>query len=74
MGEFYRKNPVYIFYSNRMDIPPDEGLPSSEVEDFMNKLLEYATEGNEGLSKAELFLKSQIIHFYFRYSNTLILN
>lgn len=67
MGEYYRNNPVYIYYSNRVDIPPDNGLDSSVLDEYMNTLLEYATNNNDSLSKAELFLKSQIIHFYFVY-------
>lgn len=67
MGKYYRNNPVYIYYSNRIDISPDEGIPSSEIEEHMKMLLGYANSDNSNLSKAELFLKSQIIHFYFVY-------
>ena len=67
MGEYYRINPVYIFYSSNFDKKPDQGVDGSEVEEYMNIFLEYANSGNEGLSKAELFLKSQIMHFYFVY-------
>ena len=67
MGDYYRINPVYIFYSSNFDKQPDQGVDGSEVDKYMDILLEYANTGNEGLSKAELFLKSQIMHFYFVY-------
>ena len=66
MGEYYRKDDVYIYYSNNPD-KYDLGMPSEQLEEYMNMLLEYATTSNENLSKAEKFLKSQIIHFYFVY-------
>lgn len=66
MDEYYRKNEVYIFYSNNPD-KYDLGMPSEQLEEHMNMLLEYAINDNENLSKAEKFLKSQILHFYFVY-------
>lgn len=66
MGDYYRINPVYIYYSSRMDIPPDEGIKPELIDDYMNNLLEYISNDNN-LSKVELFIKSQIIHFYFVY-------
>lgn len=66
MGEYYRKNEVYIFYSSNPE-KYDLGMPSEQLEEHMNMLLEYATTNNENLSKAEKFLKSQILHFYFVY-------
>ena len=66
MGEYYRKNEVYIFYSSNPE-KYDLGMPSEQLEEHMNMLLEYATTNNENLSKAEIFLKSQILHFYFVY-------
>lgn len=67
MGEYYRNNPVYIYYSTRMDIPPDEGIKPELIDNYMNSLLEYISNDNNNLSKADLFIKSQIIHFYFVY-------
>lgn len=64
MGEYYRQNEVYIFYSNNPD-KFDMGIPSENIEEYMNMLLEYSKINNSNLSKTELFLKSQIMHFYF---------
>lgn len=64
MGKYYRKNDVYIFYSNNPD-KFDTGMPSTEIDEYMSMLLEYANTNNLNLSKTELFLKSQIMHFYF---------
>ena len=64
MGNYYRKNDVYIFYSNNPD-KYDKGEPSEKIEDYMEMLLEYANTNNSNLSKTEKFLKSQIMHFYF---------
>lgn len=66
MGQYYRNNPVYIFYSARTDIEPDQGISSEILEEYMQNLIEYINSDNN-LSKTELFIKSQIIHFYFVY-------
>ena len=64
MGEYYRQNEVYIFYSNNPD-KFDMGISSNLIDEYMSMLLEYANENNSNLSKTEKFLKSQIMHFYF---------
>lgn len=66
MGAYYRNNPVYIYYSARTDIEPDQGISSKLVEEYMQNLIEYINSDNN-LSKTELFIKSQIMHFYFVY-------
>lgn len=67
MGQYYRTRPVYIYFSNRIDIKPDEGVDFNDVEYYMNLLLEYINTDNDNLSPVELFFKSQIIHFYLVY-------
>ena len=37
MGAFYRKNPVYIFYSDRLDVLPEQGIEASKIEEAMQK-------------------------------------
>lgn len=67
MGQYYRTKPVYIYFSNRIDVKPDEGVDFNELEYYMNCLLEYINIDNDNLSPVELFFKSQIIHFYLVY-------
>ncbi len=66
MGEYYRKDPVYIYWSSRTDIEPDQGISSYLLDEYMQQLIDYINSDND-LSKTELFIKSQIIHFYFVY-------
>ena len=66
MGEYYRKNPVYIYWSSRADKEPDQGISSDLLYECMQQLIDYINTNNN-LSKTELFIKSQIIHFYFVY-------
>lgn len=67
MGEYYREKPVYIYYSNRVDVEPDKGIDECEVEEYMNRLFEFINSDNNTLSKSELFIKSQLIHYYIVY-------
>ena len=67
MGKFYREGPVYIYYSNRMDVKPDEGKDYLELDNYMDPLYEYINSNNDILTPVELFFKSQIIHFYLVY-------
>ena len=41
MGEYYRKNPVYIYYSSDVTKRPDMGLDASLIEDKMDELLDF---------------------------------
>lgn len=66
MGKYYRKAPVYIFYSKRLTTPPDEGVSYKLVEPCMDSLFEYLNNDN-ACSQTEYFIKSQIAHFYFVY-------
>ena len=67
MGKYYREGPVYIYYSSRTDIEPDKGMKYEELDSYMDTLLEYINTDNNRLSAVDLFIKSQIIHFYLVY-------
>ena len=67
MGKYYREGPVYIYYSTRTDIDPDKGMEYEELDSYMDTLLEYININNQNLSPVDLFIKSQIIHFYLVY-------
>ena len=60
MGKYYRGGPVYIYYSNRMDIPPDEGMDYTELDDYMGRLLEFINSNSNpfGLYSFNNFLQS----------------
>lgn len=66
MGKYYREAPVYIYYSARTDIKPDNGMDYKKLDSYMDPLFEYINTNND-LSPVEIFFKSQIIHFYLVY-------
>lgn len=65
MGEFYRKKPVYIFYSDNVDVEPDVGIDSKELEKYMDEYFDYINDGTKFTSSTDYFIKSQIMHFQF---------
>lgn len=67
MGEYYRKNPVYIYYSSDVTKSPDMGLDASLIEDKMDELLDFMNNYYFDDTKTMSYLKSQILHFYFVY-------
>lgn len=67
MGEYYRKNDVFIFYSDRMDIEPDKGVPADEIEKYMSILLDYMSKRKPDGTLTDTYLVSQVAHFYFCY-------
>ena len=64
MGEFYRKNPVYIFYSNRFDILPDQGIEAEKIDEAMQKYFNFFHESVSD-DLVSYYIHSQILHFYF---------
>lgn len=66
MGEYYRDNPVYIFFSDNINTPPDEGIDAEEVEFYMNQLFSFIN-GKSVDDLTDHYIKSQIMHFYFVY-------
>lgn len=67
MGEYYRKNDVFVFYSDRMDIEPDKAVPASEIEKYMSILFEYLSKRKHDGTLTDTYLASQVAHFYFCY-------
>ena len=67
MGEYYRNEPVYIFYSDSPYVEPDQGINFNEIDNYMNNLFEYINHNNKFDTKTDFYIKSQIIHFYFVY-------
>ena len=65
MGNYYRKNPVYIFYSNNIDVAPDEGVPSLDIEKYMQEYFNYVNADDNFNNSTDYFIKSQILHFQF---------
>jgi Fic family protein len=68
MGELYRTQNVYIL--NRQDsfhVPDyDLGIPPEQVESYMNDLFTYLNQ-ETSTNPVDIFIKSQIMHFYFVY-------
>lgn len=67
MGEKYRKAPVYILKSGRLDDSMDEGIPYEKIEEYMDSYFEFIDTFKVNDSQTEEFIKSQIMHFYFVY-------
>ena len=65
MGEFYRKAPVYIYYSPIVWQDPDEGVPFEEVEEGMDSLFAYLNDNRGINNQTDYFIKSQVAHYYF---------
>lgn len=67
MGKYYRNEDVYIFFSDRLDIEPDMGIPASEIDRYMDILLEYMHGEHPDNCLTDIYLVSQVAHFYFCY-------
>lgn len=67
MGDYYRLDPVYIFYSNNIEKAPDIGLDAKKIDEYMNYFFEFVNSYKFGNSLTDEFIKSQIMHFYFVY-------
>lgn len=67
MGEYYRKEDVFIFYSDRLDIAPDKGVPANEIENYMQILFDYMSKKRSVGTLTDTYLVSQVAHFYFCY-------
>ena len=65
MGEYYRMDPVYIFYSDNISVPPHEGIDSSKLDKYMDEFFNYINSDNNFSCDTDYFIKSQIMHFQF---------
>ena len=65
MGEYYREKPVYIFYSDRMDVEPDQGFEAFEIEAAMARYFAFFKNDMANYDSVDHFIHSQILHFYF---------
>jgi Fic family protein len=66
MGSYYRTKPVYILNSSRLDIDPILGMPAEKLNNYMDNFFDYVN-GEDQNDTIEIYLKSQIMHFYFVY-------
>ncbi len=67
MGEYYRKKDVFIYNSSRVDVLPITCMQGSFVEEFMNYYFDFLNNDKLSSNKTDIFIKSQILHFYFVY-------
>lgn len=67
MGEYYRNAPVYILKGGRLNDKPYMGVDIDKIDYFMNKLFEFINNEKLESNEINIFIKSQIIHFYFVY-------
>lgn len=66
MGEFYRNNPVYIFFSDNMNVKPDMGVSPDHIENMMDQLFHFSKEW-ETSDLTDDYIKAQIMHLFFVY-------
>lgn len=68
MGEYYRNGDVLILdnYFGQYFSTFDKGISPEKIEDYMNSLFKYIDQ-NDTKKMLDIYLKSQIIHFYFVY-------
>ncbi|MDD2435742.1 MAG: Fic family protein [Bacilli bacterium] len=73
MGEYYRNNDVFIYFSDRLDMGSekddlgtkyDMGIKPEYIDEYMNKLFEYIQSNNANRTPTDYYIKSQIMHFY----------
>jgi len=65
MGEYYRINPVYIYYSSNVSIEPHEGVDELKLDKYMEEFFNYVNSDNKFECDTDYFIKSQIMHFQF---------
>lgn len=66
MGKYYRQDKVFIV-GPRLDLDPIEGMPSSELDVFMDCYLDYLNSRETFESSTDYYIKSQILHLYLVY-------
>ena len=65
MGEYYRQNPVYIYFSDRMDVEPDQGIDAADIPEKMRQYFEFFHHSLSSYDQASIYIHSQILHFFF---------
>ena len=65
MGDYYRKDDVYIFFSSNLDVEPDKGYAPEKLEEYMDEYFDYVNSYSKGNTLTDHFIKSQIMHFQF---------
>lgn len=66
MGCLYREAPVYILKNGRLDTVLDQGLPYDLIPKYIKYYFDFVDERVTGTA-TDVFIKSQIMHFYFVY-------
>lgn len=67
MGEYYRKDKVYILMQGRLDDSIDYGIDANLIDEYMSCFFEYVNSPNNFQNSTEYYIKSQLMHFYFVY-------
>lgn len=67
MGEYYRKDKVYILMQGRLDDSIDYGIDANLIDEYMSCFFEYVNSPNNFQNSTECYIKSQLMHFYFVY-------
>ncbi|MDD2435386.1 MAG: Fic family protein [Bacilli bacterium] len=67
MGEYYRDDDVYIFFSNRLDAKYDMGLEPKYIKEYMDGFFDYININNDLNTPTDYYIKSQVMHYYMVY-------
>lgn len=65
MGEYYRQNPVYIYFSDRMDVEPEQGIEAAKIPEKMQQYFDFYHQPLASQDQASIYIHSQILHFFF---------
>ncbi len=71
MGEFYRREDVYILKNGRLDASHDKGIEPSKIEKWMDMYFNFLNSFNVD-SRIDEYIKSQIMHYFFVYIHPFI--
>lgn len=67
MGDYYRNGPVYILKGICLTNDCFMGMDKDKIEYFMNQFFEFINSKDMEDSEIDIFIKSQVMHFYFVY-------
>ena len=66
MGDYYRAKDVYILEKGRYESKAKQDIPPERIDEFLSSYFD-AFNDADSLDDVDVYVKSQILHFYFFY-------